>query len=109
MTTTTEKFFEFHQNNSGGHFWVTEEIGHRTFIQAKSPAEANEKALQIGIYFDGVSSGADCECCGNRFSEIWENDTGCLESEIKFSTYASTGDTMVIHYANGESKRIAKA
>ena len=31
--------------------------------------EANTKACDIGIYFDGVANGADCECCGDRWRE----------------------------------------
>jgi len=38
------------------------------FIQAPNAAIADLKAKTIGIYFDGVSTGIDCPCCGDRWA-----------------------------------------
>ena len=63
-------FYTYSQNNSGGSFDIDAENGlaHYVIIEADSMEEANEKATSIGIYFDGVEDGMDCECCGDRWS-----------------------------------------
>lgn len=68
------KFFTFYQNNSGGYFLEDEDVDHYVVIQAKNHHEANDKAQDIGIYFDGVKKGIDCDCCGDRWNEVGIND-----------------------------------
>lgn len=59
-------FYTFRQNNSGGDF-----VGFQYIcIEADSPHEANEAALEYGIYFDGVLRGVDCGCCGDRWRRV---------------------------------------
>ncbi len=72
----TLKWFEFRQNNSGGSFVYNENVGREVYIQARTAGEANEIAESIGIYFDGVSDGYDCECCGDRWYSQWDNTDG---------------------------------
>jgi hypothetical protein len=56
------------QNNSGGSF-----IGSKVIIiEANSVEEANSIAESHGIYFDGVDTGADCECCGDRWRRAYD-------------------------------------
>jgi hypothetical protein len=64
---TTGKFYEFNQNNSGGEFVVDGKICHRLFIEANTPEEATAKAVSMGVYFNGVADGRDCDCCGDRW------------------------------------------
>lgn len=59
--------FIYEQNNSGGSFILNDNLRKIVFIEAESPEAANIKAQSIGIYFDGVSEGKDCKCCGNRW------------------------------------------
>lgn len=61
------KWFEFSQNNSGGGFHVDEMVTHRVFIQAPTEEEAEKKAFALGVYYDGVYKGVDCDCCGDRW------------------------------------------
>lgn len=61
------KFYEFSQNNSGGHFMVDDRVCHRLFIEAKTFSEAVDKAEELGCYWNGVDKGIDCECCGDRW------------------------------------------
>lgn len=61
-------FYVFDQNNSGGSFITDSNLCHRIIIEADSEKEADEKALELGCYFDGVDSGMDCECCGDRWN-----------------------------------------
>ena len=56
-------FYCFGQNNTGGFF----EGAPVLLVEAASAAEAEALAEQAGAYFDGVASGRDCECCGDRW------------------------------------------
>jgi hypothetical protein len=68
------KWFNFRQNNSGGSFTVNNDVDAYVIVQAHNADEANQLAQRIGIYFNGVNDGIDCECCGDRWSTIWSND-----------------------------------
>lgn len=68
-TGETLYWYEFSQNNSGGVMHEDESICNRLFIQAHSYNEARQKALSIGVYFDGCDNGIDCSCCGDRWSD----------------------------------------
>lgn len=72
------KWFEYRQNNSGGAFHVDADagIGHYVWVQALNADEANRRAEQIGLYFDGEG---DCSCCGDRWSDAWSDDKGQTE------------------------------
>lgn len=71
----TSSWFQFDQHNSGGRFRVDDKVCHRLFIEANNKEEAIEKALSLGVYFDGVAEGSDCPCCGDRW---------CTPNEVKF-------------------------
>jgi len=96
MTRLVEtNFYEFTQNNSGGSFVANDKLCHRIFIEAINVADAISKAEELGIYFDGTSTGRDCSCCGDRWHEPWDelnidmmNEKGYLVSE-----YGSTQGT----------------
>ena len=68
------KFYHFPQNNSGGRFVINDEANVHVIIEAADANEANQIAQEKGIYFDGVSAGRDCECCGDRWHEVSECD-----------------------------------
>lgn len=59
-------FYLFNQNNSGGSFIVNDKVCHRLFIEADDGREALRVAESLGCYWDGVSKGLDCPCCGDR-------------------------------------------
>jgi hypothetical protein len=61
-------FYTFRQNNSFGTFVVDKDVSYYVIVEADSYDEANEKAEEIGVYFDGVRNGHDCPCCGNRWN-----------------------------------------
>jgi len=63
------KWFEFKQNNSGGRFIVNDKVCNKLLIEAVSFNEAVRKAEELGCYWDGVSKGIDCSCCGDRWSK----------------------------------------
>lgn len=79
------KFYEFTQNNSGGNFITDDDVCHRLLIEAGDVDEATEKALELGVYFDGVESGIDCDCCGDRWRRPWSEDP--LEFPMEYESY----------------------
>ena len=101
------KFYIFDQNNSGG-YW-DKVLGYVVIIEAETPEKANEKAEEIGIYFDGVESGEDCECCGDRWCEVDEYDAIEPENLAKELEDIKQRQkdwelSSTIRYANGEIK-----
>lgn len=69
-------FYTYRQNNSGGSFAFDDKRGISVdvVIEAGSESEARNKAQAIGIYFDGCSTGQDCSCCGDRWSDYPDCD-----------------------------------
>lgn len=61
------KWFHYRQNNSGGSFDISDKVSVDVFIQARNGSHADERAEEIGIYFNGAEDGQDCECCGDRW------------------------------------------
>lgn len=65
------RFFTFDQNNSGGYFTGP---AIDVVVEARTADEANARAEDLGLYFDGAG---DCiECCGYRWSEQYDDDDG---------------------------------
>jgi len=61
------KWYQYRQNNSGGQFDQNKYVSRYVLIQARNGVHADKRAEKIGIYFDGVENGYDCECCGDRW------------------------------------------
>lgn len=68
------QFFTFDQNNSGGRYHHTKDLAQLVIIEAITAEEANNKAERLGIYFDGVDGGSDCQSCGDRWNRCYEGD-----------------------------------
>ncbi len=60
------KFYTFHQNNSGGSFT---EPAIKLIVEASNADEAANIAIDNGVYFNGVDFGSDCPCCGDRWTD----------------------------------------
>lgn len=61
-------FYEQSQNHTGGFERIR-----KVSVYASNAAEANRKAIEDhGIYFDGVSKGIDCACCGDRWHRLYD-------------------------------------
>lgn len=60
-------FYEFNQNNSGGSFVVNDNLCKRVIIEVDSEEEVISKGEELGMYWNGVSCGIDCSCCGDRW------------------------------------------
>jgi hypothetical protein len=106
------KFYTFCQNNSGGHFDESETQGLAGYviIEAKNAKQANNLAKKKGIYFYGVSLGVDCECCGDRWHPVEENE-GTIDPMIyndpvnDFNAFGDR-DHCYVHYLNGNVNKI---
>jgi hypothetical protein len=68
------KWFTFHQNNSGGSYTINDDVDVVVIIQAKNADDANYLAQCVGIYFNGVENGRDCECCRDRWYKTRDSE-----------------------------------
>lgn len=102
-------WYLFYQNNSGGAFEIDDEagIGPRVWIEADSPAHANERAMEIGVYFDGVYKGVDCPCCGDRWRAVGTYDA-CDAIELHHDTDWHWHTTVYAHPKHGSVVRMHK-
>ena len=85
-------YFKFRQNNSGGAFAGTPLV----FVQADNAADANSIAKDHGIYFNGVADGVDCDCCGDRWYPVHDDD-----AQAQPSSYGYDGSDTV--YSDGDN------
>lgn len=76
------KYYEFTQNNSGGSVVYDAQLTHRLFIEARSETKATEKAIRMGVYFEGTEDETDCSCCGDRWSKPDE-----MEFPYRYGTF----------------------
>jgi hypothetical protein len=73
-----KKFYLFNQSNPGGYFIQDDKVDENVIIHAESAKDANRKAQEIGIYFNGVRKGIDCGCCNDRWYPVSEYDSSEL-------------------------------
>lgn len=106
-------FYTFEQNNSGGHFVLTDDLTHFVIVEAKSEEEACEKLIALGAYFDGCEAGMDCRCCGDRwYPSCTERDTPMVKGQLPDQygkgewemLWMEPGREIVIHYENGKKE-----
>ncbi len=104
-------FYTFHQNNSGGSFVEDDNLKNMVIIEAADANEANEKAKNLGIYFDGVIDERDCDCCGDRWYPASESD-GTKRPESYGRTLAKWSAeknrypfNAIVHYASGRKRK----
>lgn len=101
-------FYTYNQNNSGGAFEETSGIAQFVIIEANSADEANERAIDAGIYFDEEYQ-IDCDCCGTRWDTFWGNPDEVpsvygdpvADGEIYMRYPAWTSPAGYIHYLDG--------
>jgi len=112
-------FYKFDQNNSGGSFKFTENLGVLVIIEADNHYKANEKFVEMGGYFNGCDDGIDCDCCGDRWYACSEADAtkmplvyGRPPQEYVLSQWFTdwTGGgteryNIIVHYKDGRIER----
>lgn len=107
-------FYTFQQNNSGGDYNRDRNVDKFVVVEGNDIADIVDKADAIGIYFDGVDLGRDCECCGDRWSAPYDSDQLTATPKIYGSVLDADGSAFisqstkdsntVIHYADGSVK-----
>lgn len=107
-------FYTFMQNNSGGHFTINDGVAEVVIIEAYDVKDANRRAERIGVYFDGVENGHDCECCGDRWHmqyEYGQKDEGTEIPEVYGRTIEeylddrwSFGKKVYVYHKDGTKK-----
>jgi hypothetical protein len=109
------RFYNYRQNNSGGSFELNDSVSYNVIIEANSGAEADERAEEIGMYFNGCEKDMDCPCCGDRWysAQDEEGDTTPLlfrkPAEEHFECWAKLGDVYCyVYYLNGEVQALRK-
>jgi hypothetical protein len=106
-------FYTYHQNNSGGQFHRDAKFDVVTIVAATSPEDADRRAEAIGIYFDGVASATDCECCGDRWGRTIDgsgHDQPLIYGRTPEAHVAASGRydraCVVVHYPDGSYRRV---
>lgn len=109
------KFFHYSQNNSGGVFDIDIDKGITpdVIIEARDAKHADERAQEIGIYFYGIDSGYDCECCGDRWSKQWSDECGkdvpsIYDTPVGESKKSYGREIAAIHYADGRMEIVER-
>lgn len=97
-------FYTFNQNNSGGVFRhdPIKGVGYAVSIEAVNAQQANAKAEEIGIYFNGCGNGIDCDCCGDRWYRADELDAEETPTLYGAPLTGGWGYPSYIHYLNGK-------
>lgn len=105
------KWYCYDQNNSGGSF---RKPAVHMFVEAESWVEADERAVTVGVYFDGCSDGRDCSCCGDRwysseYQKASDAPTVYGAPAVSFvSGWESPDVPSVLLYANDGTKTIVR-
>jgi len=89
-------YFKFRQNNSFGHYSGTPLV----FIKADNAKAANTIAQDNGIYFNGVADGIDCDCCGDRWYPVSDDDA---QDSPTNTSWVSGDDYITNDYSNGDN------
>ena len=90
-------YFKFRQNNSFGVFRGTPLV----FVQADNAADANRIAQDHGVYFNGVADGIDCDCCGDRWYPVHDDDAQDAPTATSYNM--AHDDFITVTYADGDT------
>lgn len=98
----------YRQNNSGGSFVEDKErgLGYIVAIEADNAKEANDKAEEIGIYFNGCDYGRDCDCCGDRWFSCDDDDAESSPNYYGSPLEGFWGISSFIHYKDDRIEEI---
>jgi hypothetical protein len=88
-------FYTFIKNNSAGSYDIEDGVDECVIIEADTAGEANDRAISVGIYFNGCEDGRDCDCCGDRWDAQDSDDTG---TEVPESMRYRN---VIVYYKNG--------
>lgn len=101
-------FFEYAQSNSGGSYMYNHKAGisEHVIVEADNAKDADRRAEDIGLYFNGCETGDDCECCGDRWYAQYTDENGTAVPMVHGEKDASAGvvkaPTYYHTHTNGE-------
>ncbi len=98
------KFYKYRQNNTGGYFKFSDNLGVIVYIEAKNARHADLDAEDIGIYFDGdrwdrADDGDYYSCPVEKIDDEVLDQLTCKYSIRWGDPY------IVVHYADGTKKQ----
>ena len=76
--TVNSRVYVYRQSNSGGQYMDPAQF---IIVEAENEPAALDKAQKAGLYLDGVATGADCPCCGDRWSNFTYEFNTLLEAK----------------------------
>ena len=102
-------FYQYNQNNSGGSFVFDKDMGitHHVVIEAESADDADRRAEEVGLYFNGCEEGRDCSCCGDRWHPTYgEGDSeplyyGMPVNKATGAAWMKPNKDIAVHYLDG--------
>lgn len=69
-------------------------------IEAADAADANRRAADLGVDFSD-----SCDCCGDRWFEVFDSEGRESPEGVEGLTAADDGDIAVVHYSDGTAAR----
>ena len=97
------KFYEFSQNNSGGHYDVDENVCSTVLVEAIDESHAISKMEK----FTENGSGS-CYCCGERWSLYSPDEVEYSDEWKPYMGICTTNPAAIIHFIDGAKKLIPK-
>lgn len=101
-------FYTYVQNNSAG-YWEGPQY---VIVEALTAEDADiDAVVYMGVYFDGVDAGRDCECCGDRWERARDKDGDTEPCLYHMPIHQAArrylvGDEAVIRYRDGTVVRL---
>lgn len=98
-------FYKFRQNNSGGTFIFDDKRGLsvNVWVEADDLTDACNRAEKLGVYFNGVYTGYDCECCGDRWYKPCDDGQESAPTYVEGYTFNSF-PLGFVHFKDGTFK-----
>jgi hypothetical protein len=102
-------YYMWRQKNTGGSFITDDDVSRFVVIEAEGYDQAEEKALNLDIYYNGVDSERDCACCGDRWYEgdlVELKDGDTIENYLQREEdeYPCRDTMTILHLADGSKK-----
>jgi hypothetical protein len=105
-------FYTFYQARSREKYIVDDSVGHYVIIEAKKSPDANQRAISVGVYFDGIIKKIDCPCCGERWKraddasrnkQLRGNQSITIDGRPldRFVSYSTETEIAHVYYENG--------
>ena len=95
-------WYKFQQNDSGGYYRDVIEGAHDLIIEADNPSEADAREESLGVYFNGIANGQDCNCCGNRWASVvafrhYDTLDDALEHAWNYTAIVHSDDAVTLY------------